>query len=122
MIIVLSVVAAGAWTVYYYARKIYTRRWLESFVDAAGIIPWPALLALVFFLLAALAKLWAPSSDVARRWGVAGVIVGLIALLLGWFLRAVLWAAPDAIWPENENTGKIDAPKPEPKPDAEPKK
>lgn len=110
ILLMIAVLLSVAWTVYYYAAKIYRRRWLEAFIDSAGIFPWPLLLAFAFWLLAGLAVIWNPNAETGRRWGYAGLIVGGVALLLGWFLRAVLWAAPDVIWPENENLGKNETP------------
>ena len=112
IVIVVLVLISLIWTVYFYGSKVYQRRWLEAFIDSAGIFPWPILVALGFWFVAALAKIWNPESDNGRRWFNAGLIVGSVALLLGWFLRAVLWAAPDALWPENENINKVKVPAP----------
>ena len=112
----IAVLISVIWIVYFYGSKIYRRRWLEAFIDSAGIFPWPLLISLAFFFLAALAAIWAPNSETGKRWAIAGGVVGGIALLLGWFLRAVLWAAPDVLWPENENTGKPEG-NPQPAPE-----
>ena len=106
IVIILAVLIALIWTVFYYGSKIYHRRWLESFIDSAGVIPWPILVSLGFFFIAALAKIWSPEGETAKKWFNAGLAQGAVALLLAWFLRAVLWAAPDSLWPENANTGK----------------
>lgn len=112
---VVAIVLSLIWTVGYYGTKIYNRRWLESFIDASGIVPWPVLISLAFFFIAGLAKIWSPESDTARRWANAGLIQGSVALMLAWFFRAVLWAAPDSLWAENANVGKpANPPKPEP--------
>lgn len=112
LILIVTTIVSLVWAIYYLGRAIYNKRWFEAFIDGAAILPWPVLLTLGFWVVAAIAQIWSPNSDTGRKWFAAGGIVGILVLLVAWFCRAVLWVAPDAFWPENQNTGKVDSPVP----------